>query len=122
MRVLHTRLRGRLLTMLFLLINCVCTAAPLLSLACEGHAKAVCRQWMQAPGPIENDEECQTATISNNPHLSVRKHCEKGGNYSVVAASSYYYSNSYRTKFPIPDAHNLPLLGYYSFLFRYTLF
>jgi hypothetical protein len=121
----HRNFKSRLLAVLFLFFNCICTAAPVVKLTGETQADAVSIRLVQVPTPLENEEENRATTsnyINHTNHFSVRKHCDKRVGNSLAAKSAILFSGNDLPKTCIHEAGNLPLPGNYAFLFRYKLF
>ena len=120
----HTGFTYRLIGMLFLFFNCVCTAAPVIKTSLETH-KTSKVQLAGNSNAIETEEEGRLANASfeNQYNLSFRntQHCnrlfKKDGNGNVIESNSNRLSKS-------PFAPHTFLLrpAYYLFLFRYNLF
>ena len=121
----HRNFKSRLLAVLFLFFNCICTAAPVVKLTDENHADAVAIRLLQVPTPLENEEENRAATsgyINHANHFSVRKHCDKRVGNSPDAKPTILFSGNDLPKTYIHEAGILPVPGNYAFLFRYKLF
>lgn len=110
--------------MLFLLFNCVCTAAPVLKLTGENHEGTVSMQLVQVPGPLENEEENHATAFGYTNHINhfSVKQCDKCVHHVAGASSIISFFDIALTKSHIPDSGIFPVPGYYIFLFRYTLF
>lgn len=117
---LHIGFKHRLLGMLFLFFNCVCTAAPVIKATSEDYKQAVSVRLAQS----YNEEEsrltaCDVVLLT---HFSFKKQhpnrLYNAGNNSAAGLLSHLHGHQP----PIDAAHLLPIPGYYSFLFRYKLF
>jgi hypothetical protein len=121
----HGNFKSRLLAVLFLFFNCVCTAAPVVKLTCENYEEVVSIRLVQVPSPLEGEEGSHNSAlgyINHVHHFSVRRHsdnhvCNATITNAVVSLSAVESSLLY-----IPDASHLPVPGNDAFLFRYTLF
>ncbi len=119
----HIDFKGKLLAVLFLFFNCVCTAAPVLKLISENQADTVSIRLVQ--NPLENEEENHATSsgyINHVNHFSVRKHCNNRVCNTAVTNGTVSLSAIVLPVIYIPDASKLPVPGMDAFLFRYTLF
>lgn len=120
----HTSFRCMLLGILFLLLNCVCTAAPVIKITSEDYKQAISLQLIQNTGATETEEESQlitTSYVSQVTPFSVRKQfpclaCNTSSN-RLIAPAAFSSQSSY-----LSARCFLPIPGYYAFLFRYNLF
>lgn len=123
----HIDFKGRLLAVLFLFFNCICTAAPIVKLTGENYPDTISIRLLQVANPLENEEENHAAPywhVNQFHHTSVRKICntrvyDAALTGSVVSLSAFDVEVSQTS---IPNASVLPVHGNYAFLFRYTLF
>lgn len=120
----HENSKGRLLAVLFLFFNCVCTAAPVLKFAGEKAKDAVSTRLVQVPHPLESEEENHAVAgyLNSVHHFSVRKHFDSRVYNAVNTNSTVSLFAIASLAIYIPDAGNLPMPGNHAFLFRYTLF
>jgi hypothetical protein len=121
----HADFKSRWFALLFLLINCVCTAAPVLKLGSEENRQSGFSSLFQVPGTTETGEEnhfTASACVNGLTHFSFRK---QGGKqiYNTegsVPRTSFCDTVFQQSHFSAADV--LPTPGYYTFLFRYNLF
>ena len=109
--------------MLFLLFNCVCTAAPVLKLTGENYKDPVSIRLGQVSAPLENEEENHAVSsyINSYNHFSVRKQSYKA-NYQIVSTSFTSFRVIGLPETYIADASVLPIPGSLALLFLYNLF
>ena len=109
--------------MLFLLFNCVCTAAPVLKLTNENYKDSISIRLIQVPAPLENEEEGQavSAYLHCFNSLSVRKQSYKA-EHQIVNTRITSFRAIDLPKTYIADTSLLPMPGNRAFLFRYNLF
>ena len=117
---LHIGYKHRLLGMLFLLFNCVCTAAPIIKATSEDYKQAVTVRLAQSSSEEESRLAVSDAVLLT--HFSFKKqHTSRlynaGSNSAVEPLPHIYGHQPY-----IATANLLPTPAYYSFLFRYKLF
>lgn len=119
----HISFKNRLLVMLFLFFNCVCTAAPVLKLT---GAEGTVSTWLvPIPIPPEGGEENHTTTytcINHFLHFSFRKQCDKCLDHAPDGSSTTSFFAIDGSKVYLHKTSVLPIPGYYAFLFRYNLF
>lgn len=120
----HIGLRCRLLGLLFLFFNCICTAAPVIKATSEDYKQAVSLPLAQNANAAESEEESRLAAVyvvQLNHFSFKRQHTNRfyhvSSNYSVRMLSDKGCYQSYT------DAASFLLRpAYYIFLFRYKLF
>jgi hypothetical protein len=124
LRKSHINFKSRLLAILFLFFNCVCSAAPVLKLANENYKAAVSTRLVQLPVPLENEEENRAASGYFNyiNPIAVRKHSDSYVCNSNITNTALPAPAIEPSRICIPDASNLPMSGSDAFLFRYMLF
>jgi hypothetical protein len=121
----HRIFKSKLLAVLFLFFNCICTAAPVLKLRDENGTNVFASRTLQAPNPLDNDEETHASTsgyINHVHRISVRRHCDKLICESLAATSTVLYSGISLPNTHTPNDSILPTPGNAAFLFRYNLF
>ena len=116
----HTGFKSRLLALLFLFFNCICTAAP--SLKFTDNYKEVVSRVVSTPGGEEETHTVQGYINSSVSPFSDRKHADKKACHSGYHWCSNSFSTVASSDTSIPDASVVPLPGNYAFLFRYNLF
>lgn len=120
----HNSFRIRLFAILFLFLNYVCTAAPVIKNISEAHKQAISLQRGHDFNTLETEEENRLAASSiinhrtqswyrkcNKPNCNKNNHC----NANVFSFQSWEHPS-------ITVADFLPTPGYYTFLFRYKPF
>ncbi|HWI92909.1 MAG TPA: hypothetical protein VNT20_16645 [Flavisolibacter sp.] len=123
----HIGFKSRLLAVLFLFFNCICTAAPIVKLAGEDYADTTSIRLIQIANPLENEEEKHAIFywhVNQFQYTSVRKIFNNRMYDAALTASIVPLSASdvEASNTSIPDASVLPVPGNYAFLFRYSLF
>jgi len=120
----HTGFRHRLLAMLFLFFNCVCTAAPIIKNTSQEYKQAVSLRLAPSPNTAETEEESRlvaSSYVHQLTHFSLKKqhsnHLYKQHNNQAAS-----FADSGLLKVFFTSVNSLPRPGYYAFLFRYTLF
>jgi hypothetical protein len=120
----HINFKSKLLAVLFLFFNCVCTAAPVVKLTGENYKEAVSIR-LQMPNPLGGEEENHASSfgyINHVNHFSVRRHSDNRICNAAITNASVSLPDIESSVLYIPDASNLPMPGNDAFLFRYTLF
>lgn len=124
-RKLHTVIKSRLLAVLFLFFNCVCTATPVVQFA-SGHEKeAVSPGLTKTNVPAENEEDVHAPAsfyVNHIKRFSVPKQYNRHVQHSINAVPAFSFSGHDPRSMCCSYAGLLPVPGYYSFLFRYKLF
>jgi hypothetical protein len=121
----HRNFKSRLLAVLFLFFNCVCTAAPVVKLTGESYKNAVSIRLVQVPNPLGGEEENHASAlgyINHINHFSVRRHSDNHVCNAAITNAPVSLPATASSVFFIPDASHLPIPGNDAFLFRYTLF
>lgn len=120
----HIGLRCRLLGLLFLFFNCICTAAPVIKATSADYKQALSLPLAQNANAAESEEESRLAAVyvvQLNHFSFKRQQADRvyhiGNNHPVRMLSGKDWYQSYTT-----DASLLPRPAYYAFLFRYKLF
>jgi len=119
----HISFMHKVLAMLFLFFNCVCTATPVIKAISQDYKQAVSVPLSQLPGAAESEEESQLV-VSHVNQLTHFSFAKKHFNHHVDIASerSATLTDIASQRSYITSASLLPKPAYYIFLFRYTLF
>lgn len=120
----HTSFRYMLLGIVFLLFNCVCTAASVIKITSEDYKQAVSLQLTQNAGANETEEDSSliaSSYVNRFARFSVRKQYP-GQFYNTCSNNQIAFADIGWQLSYLPAKHTLPTPGYYAFLFRYTLF
>ena len=119
----HTGFTYRLIGVLFLFFNCICTAAPVLKTSVETYKNSTAQLAINT-NAIEPEEESRllNASFENHYNFSLRntQHCsrlKKDSNSNVFELNANAVSKS-----PFTSQTFLLRPAYYLFLFRYNLF
>ena len=120
----HIGLRCRLLGLLFLFFNCICTAAPVIKATSEDYKQAVSLRLSQNPNAAESEEESRLAIayVVQLTYFSLKRQptdrlWKMGNNHPAVLLPDMGECKAY-----IAGTNFLPRPAYYAFLFRYKLF
>ena len=119
----NTLLKSRLLALIFILLNTVCSAAPSINNAFVTKAQNSFQTVLQVANNIESEEAfAETSTCIIN-HRSACSHSNTGEKI-FDKKSGPFASACKQTKadFFIKLSTLLPAPRYYNFLFRYNLF
>lgn len=119
---LHTGFMHKLLGILFLFFNCVCTAAPIIKATSADYKQAVSMRL--APGATEIEEESRliaSSYVNQSTHFSFRKQYrqrlyQQNNNQILSLLAEDLREHSFAS------INFLPRPAYYAFLFRYTPF
>lgn len=120
----HIGLRYRLLALLFLFFNCICTAAPVIKATSEDYKQAVSLRLSQNPNAAESEEESRLAAayVVQITHFSFkRQHTDRLYNIAGNHPAGILPRRDQRKAY-VAATNFLPRPGYYTFLFRYKLF
>jgi hypothetical protein len=120
----HNRFRLRLFSILFLFLNCVCTAAPVIKNTSEAYKQAISLQRGLDFNALETGEENRLATssiINHSIQFLYRKYNKHSCNKTSYATINVLPFQSWEHP-SITVADFLPTPGYYTFLFRYKPF
>lgn len=118
----HTGFIHKLLGMLFLFFNCVCTAAPLIKATSQDYKQAVSMRLMQNSNSETEDESRLTLVsyVNQRTPFSFRKQGSLYAPDSKVPTAALQEADV--TNPPFASSRFLPPPGYYAFLFQYSLF
>ena len=119
----NTLLKSRLLALIFILLNTVCSAAPSINNAFVTKAQNSFQTVLQVANNIESEEAfAETSTCIINH----RSGCSNFGTGEKISdkksGPSASTGNQIKTNFFIKLSTLLPAPRYYNFLFRYNLF
>lgn len=123
-QTLHTGIKSRLLAILFLLFNCVCSAAPSVNLNTEKNTAPVSMTLAQT-NPLESEEGNASAGfsyINQSGYHGPRKPCSRPADQALVYKTLLPFSSVIKEKVYLHETAPLPLPGYYAFLYRFNLF
>jgi len=119
----NTLLKSRLLALIFILLNTVCSAAPSLNNAFATKAQNSFQTVLQMANNIESEEafaETSTCIINHRTACSNSNTGEKIADKKSGPFAST--GKQVKTDFFIKLSTLLPAPRYYNFLFRYNLF
>ena len=120
----HIGFKSRLLAVLFLFFNCVCTAAPVIKSSLDGNKQVLSLHLVQNLNNTETEEE-NRLTISSYINHHAAFSFRKQTNHLVNETNHYnemLFSVKDWSRPSISAADILPTPRYYSFLFRYKPF
>ena len=122
----HTGFKVRFLCILFLFINCICSAAPVFKFISEDDNYAVATTLPQAPNSIETEEESHGAALAlviQPARLLLQKKKDNCINQTATHfQTALFFSDKKHQSHSFITTGFLPTPGYYAFLFRYQLF
>ena len=121
---LHTGFMHKLLGILFLFFNCVCTAAPIIKATFADYKQAVSMRLAPGAGTTEIEEESRliaSSYVNQSTHFSFRKQYrqrlyQQNNNQILSLLAEDLREHSFAS------VNFLPRPAYYAFLFRYTPF